>query len=129
MTTREDVAAWVDRYVAAWRAPGTSALGDVFSEDARYRQGPYHQELVGLHTIGEMWDREREGPDELFTMETEVVAVEGDTAVVRAEVRYGDPPVREYRDLWVVRFDASGLCVDFEEWPFWPGQNITAPRP
>ena len=35
---------------------------------------------------------------------------------------------REYRDLWVVVFDADGLCVDFEEWPYFPGQSITAPR-
>lgn len=125
MTTREQVAAWVDRYEAAWRSPGTEALQDVFSEDASYRQGPYHQELVGLHTIAAMWERERAGPDELFTLQSEVVAVEGDTAVVRAEVQYGDPPVREYRDLWVVRFDERGHAVAFEEWPFWPGQPIS----
>ncbi|MFL5856377.1 MAG: YybH family protein [Solirubrobacteraceae bacterium] len=124
MTTREQVTAWVDRYEAAWRSPGTEALRDVFSEDASYRQGPYHQELVGLHTIAAMWERERAGPDELFTLQSEVVAVEGDTAVVRAEVQYGDPPVREYRDLWVVRFDERGHAVAFEEWPFWPRQPI-----
>jgi ketosteroid isomerase-like protein len=87
MTTREQVVAWVDRYEAAWRSPGTEALRDVFSEDASYRHGPYHQELVGLHTIAAMWERERAGPDELFTLQSEVVAVEGDTAVVRAEVQ------------------------------------------
>jgi hypothetical protein len=54
MITREDVAAWVGRYEDAWRSPGTEALHDVFSEDASYRQGPYHQELVGLHTIAAM---------------------------------------------------------------------------
>jgi ketosteroid isomerase-like protein len=124
MTTREQVAAWVDRYEAAWRSPSAEALLDVFSEDASYRQGPYHQELVGLHTIAAMWERERAGPDELFTLQSEVVAVEGDSAVVRAEVQYGDPPVREYRDLWVVRFDERGLAVAFEEWPFWPGHPI-----
>src|SRR3954449_5172465 len=40
MTTREDVSSWVDRYEAAWRAPGTEALRDVFAEDASYQQGP-----------------------------------------------------------------------------------------
>jgi ketosteroid isomerase-like protein len=124
MTTREDVSSWVDRYEAAWRAPGTEALRDVFAEDASYQQGPYHQRLVGLHTIAAMWDRQREGAHELFTLQTETVAVEGDTAVVRAEVQYGDPPLREYRDLWIVRFDATGHCVAFEEWPFWPGQPL-----
>jgi hypothetical protein len=45
---------------------------------------------------------------------------------VRVEVLYDR--AREYRDLWVVRFGSDGLCVDFEEWPFFPGQSITAPR-
>ena len=67
-----------------------------------------------------MWDAEREGPDEVFTLETEVVAVEADTGVVRALVLYGDPLRQEYRDLWVIQFDRDGLCTSFEEWPFWP---------
>ena len=125
MITREDVAAWVDRYEAAWRSPGTEALHDVFTEDASYQQGPYHQQLVGLHTIAAVWDREREGHDELFRLQTETVAVEGDTAVVLAEVHYGDPALREYRDLWIIQFDETGRCVAFEEWPFWPGQPIS----
>jgi ketosteroid isomerase-like protein len=117
---------WVRRYEAAWRAPGTAALRDVFAPDASYRQSPYHEPLVGLDAIGAMWEREREGPDEDFTFAADVLAQEGDTAVVRVEVHYAGPPVREYRDLWVVRFDAGGLCVDFEEWPFFPGQAISS---
>src|SRR3954465_11685073 len=76
MTTREDVSSWVDRYEAAWRAPGTESLRDVFAEDASYQQGPYHQRLVGLHTIAAMWDRQREGAHELFTLKPETGAVE-----------------------------------------------------
>jgi hypothetical protein len=42
------------------------------------------------------------------------------TAVVRAEVGYGDPVRQEYRDLWVLRLGNDGRCSWFEEWPFWP---------
>jgi hypothetical protein len=73
-----------------------------------------------------MWDDDREGPDEVFTLSTEIVAVEGDTAVVRAEVRYGEPIHQEYRDLWLIRFDADGRCAWFEEWPYWPGLAYSA---
>jgi hypothetical protein len=38
-------------------------------------------------------------PDEVFTLATSILAVDRDTAVVRAEVRYGDPLRQEYRDL------------------------------
>jgi hypothetical protein len=59
-------------------------------------------------------------------MTSEIIAVEGTTAVVRADVFYGDPVHQEYRDLWVVRFADDGRCVCFEEWPFWPGQPYIA---
>jgi len=127
MLRRQEVEHWLRRYERAWRSPGTAALRDVFTAEADYRQSPYHEPAVGLAAIGALWEREREGPDEEFTMESEIVAVEGDTAVVRVEVRYGEPPAREYRDLWVVRF-AEGLCSDFEEWPFWPDRPYAAPR-
>jgi hypothetical protein len=55
-----------------------------------------------------------------------VVAVEGDTAVVRLEVRYGDPLSQEYRDLWVLRFAEDGRVADFEEWAYWPGKPFAA---
>jgi len=67
-----------------------------------------------------MWEEEREGPDEVFTLATDILAVDGPTAVVRAEVCYGDPPGQEYRDLWVIRFAGDGPCTWFEEWPYWP---------
>ena len=54
----------------------------------------------------------------VFTLEAEVVAVEGNTAVIR--VRHGDPVLPEYHDLWLVQFDDDGRCISFEEWPFWP---------
>jgi mannose-6-phosphate isomerase-like protein (cupin superfamily) len=40
--------------------------------------------------------------------------------VARVLVRYGDPLVQEYNDLWVVRFAVDGRAHRFEEWPFWP---------
>jgi hypothetical protein len=69
-----------------------------------------------------MWEAERDGPEEAFTMTSEVVAVDGDTAVVRVAVDYGQPEPRRWRDLWVARFDADGRCTAFEEWPFAPTQ-------
>ena len=55
-------------------------------------------------------------------MRSEVLAVDGDTAVVRVAVDYGDPVTSRWLDLWVVRFDGDGRCQAFEEWPFAPGQ-------
>jgi ketosteroid isomerase-like protein len=103
-----------------------AALADLFTPDAVYRQGPYHEPVVGLPAIGAMWEDQRDGPAEVFAVESAIVAVEDATAVVRLTVRYGDPVELEYRDLWVVRFAADGRCEHFEEWPFWPDQPIAA---
>jgi hypothetical protein len=73
-----------------------------------------------------MWEEEREDSDEVFTMTTDIVAVDDPAAVVRVEVHYGDPTVQEYRDLWVIRFAEDGRCTWFEEWPYWPGRSHSA---
>jgi hypothetical protein len=118
--TRRQLTDWIDAYERAWRTPGTEALAGLFTADATYSTGPFEDPHRGLPAIGTMWDHERTGPDEEFTMTSAIVAVEGDTGVARIEVRYGDPRHPLYRDLWIVTLDAEGRCSSFEEWPFWP---------
>jgi len=128
MASRRRVEKWIAAYERAWRMAGTEALRELFVEDATYSMGPYEEPVAGLAAIAELWERERLGPGEEFEMVHEAVAVEGDAAVVRVEVRYGDPQHLEYRDLWVVRFAADGRCREFEEWPFWPGRGVAPGR-
>ena len=116
--------AWIEGYERAWRTAGTGPLAELFTEDASYRMSPYEEPVVGLAAIGVLWERERVGPEEGFEMSHEIVAVDGGTAVVRLEVRY--EAGAEYRDLWLVRFAADGRCREFEEWPYWPGQPLSA---
>lgn len=127
MTDRAAVSRWLAAYEAAWRAPGTEALTILFTAGASYLQSPYKQPVIGLDAIGRMWEAERDGPDEAFSLATDILAVDGPVAVVRAEVRYGEPSGQEYRDLWVIRLDEDGLCTWFEEWPYWPERPDTAP--
>jgi ketosteroid isomerase-like protein len=118
---------WVDGYERAWRTPGTDGLGALFTDDAAYVPEPFAERIRGLGAIARFWEAEREGPDEVFSLESEVVAEEGDRGVVRLEVVYGDPPTHRYRDLWVITFDDSGRARVFEEWPFFPGRARAAP--
>jgi hypothetical protein len=117
---RPQVEAWIARYADLWGTEGTDGLGELFAKDASYSTGPYERPHIGLDAIKGMWEAERHGHDERFEMRSELIAVEGDTGVVRVEVRYGKPREQEYRDLWIVRLDGDGRCVHFEEWPFWP---------
>jgi hypothetical protein len=118
--TRGQVSTWVAAYERAWRSPGTGGLAGIFTPDVTYQQRPYDERRTGLPAVARMWEAERAGPAEVFRMTSEVVAVDGDTAVVRVEVWYGDPVQQEFRDLWVIRFTADGRCAAFEEWPFAP---------
>jgi ketosteroid isomerase-like protein len=117
---------WLAGYEAAWRAPGTEGLSELFTSDATYLQSPYEQPIAGLDAIKRMWEEEPDGPTEVFTIATSIVALDGPTAVVQAEVRYGDPLRQEYRDLWIIRFADDGRCTWFEEWPYWPGRPYQA---
>lgn len=123
---RSRVEEWVAAYERAWRTAGIEPLRELFDGEATYSMGPYEESVRGLEEIGALWERERQGPDEEFEMEYRIVAVEGDTAVVRVAVEYGPPQRLEYRDLWIVRFDPDGRCREFEEWPFWHGQQVVA---
>lgn len=114
---------WIAGYERAWRTPGTEALETLFTRDATYRTAPFEPPFRGLAAIATLWETEREGPDEVFAIEREIVAVEGETGVVRVEVRYGDPVARRYRDLWIVHLDDRARCWAFEEWPFWPSDD------
>jgi len=124
---RAQLAHWIDAYEAAWRTPGTEVLATLFTPGATYSPGPFEPTSTGLDEIATLWDAEREGPDEPFRMTSSIVALEGDTGVVRVEVWYEAPPRRHYRDLWVIRLDDAGRCTHFEEWPFWPGVGTHAP--
>ena len=114
---RDRVEAWVRAYEEAWRSAGTERLAELFTADVTYRPGPWRAPVRGLVDLAEFWEAERAGPDEGFTMTSEVVAVDADTAVIRVEVAYDDAKTGTWRDLWVLRFTAGGRCAAFEEWP------------
>lgn len=120
---RSAVEKWVADYERVWRAPGTGLLAELFVPDAAYLPSPWAQPVKGLDAIAQFWEAERVSPDEEFTMSSEVVALDGATAVVRVVVQYGALRVKPWRDLWVIRFAGDGRCSRFEEWPFAPDQS------
>jgi hypothetical protein len=120
---RVGVMQWVAAYERVWRERDLEGVRRLFTEEARYRRSPYAESAIGHAAIQAFW-QEDEGTT--FTVTADAVAVEGPDAVVRLEVRYGDPVVQEYRDLWVLRFAPDGRVEDFEEWAYWPGKPYTA---
>jgi hypothetical protein len=99
---RAAVEDWVRRYEELWRTPGTDRLGELFAPGAAYLTSPWADPVADL------------------AMTSEVVAVDGATAVVRVAVDYATGT--RWRDLWVLTFDDDGRCRAFEEWPVAPKQ-------
>lgn len=116
---RNAVEGWVSGYERGWRERDLSAVGTLFTEDARYARSPYDEPLRGHAAIQEIW---LDDPGTEFTMTAEAVAVERDRAVVRAEVQYTAPRRRQFRELWVLRFADDGRVSDFEEWTYELGE-------
>lgn len=120
MMSRKSARRWVEGYERAWRTEGTDGLAELFTDDATYRMSPWAEPVTGLAAIRLLWEAERAGPDEEFTMTSEVVAVDGDRAVIRVDVDYERAGSGRWRDLWLLELTADGRCRTFEEWPFAP---------
>ncbi|HEX6256990.1 MAG TPA: nuclear transport factor 2 family protein [Euzebyales bacterium] len=117
-TDRDAVERWIAAYETLWRTAGTDRLPELFTPDAAYVPSPWHEPIADADAIARFWDEERDGPNEVFTMASDVIAVDGDVAVVRVAVDYAHG--RSWRDLWVLRFAGDGRVSRFEEWPFAP---------
>ena len=120
---RKAVERWLERYEQVWRTPGTERLHELFTPNASYLPSPWARSLDGLDAVTLFWESERDGADEGFTMSSDIVAVDGDTAVVRVEIAYAASESGRWRDLWVLTFAPDGRCASFEEWPFAPNQS------
>jgi ketosteroid isomerase-like protein len=118
--TRDDVQAWLDRYVEAWRANERGPIEALFTDDAVYSYRPWDSDemtLTGRDAIVTGWLEE---PDEPASWEAqyEPYAVEGDRAVAVGWSRYAataDHPERTFHNAYLLRFAPDGRCASFHE--------------
>jgi hypothetical protein len=115
---------WITMYEKAWRTEGTTLLSDIFTDDVSYKTSPFAEPISGLQALATFWEEGRDGPNEQFEMSHEIVAIEGDRAVVRLDVHYADSDER-WKDIWILNFDTGGRCSAFEEWPLKPEPQNT----
>lgn len=107
-------ASWVDRYVSAWESNDPTAIGDLFAADAAYRQRPDDEPWQGRDGIVAGWLENKDDPGG-WTFRSEVLATANDLALIRGWTHYTEPPA-DYNNLWILRFDNDGRCVEFTEW-------------
>jgi ketosteroid isomerase-like protein len=112
--TREQVQAWLDAYIQAWRSYDEDAIRDLFAEDATHAYHPYDEPLRGRDAIAASWLGER---DEVGSWEASYAPslIEGDRAIASGETRYLKDG-RVFSNLFELEFDADGRCARFVEW-------------
>lgn len=112
---RAHVEGWIRAYERAWRSGDAEAVAALFTAGATYRASPLAPPMRGTDAIVARWRAESD-PAERWELTSEVLAVDGQIAVARLDVRYSAPRAVRYLDLWVMRFAGDGRCEEFEEW-------------
>ena len=120
---RDHVQRWLDDYVRAWETYDPDAIGRLFSEDAEYRWHPYDEEgATGREAIIAGWTAaDARDPEGTYEGTYEPAAVDGDVAVATGTSRYYTDASRttverEYRNVFLMRFDDEGRCLSFVEY-------------
>jgi hypothetical protein len=62
--------------VHPWINCAKRTTATLFAPEAAYRTAPFEEPFRGLAAIAAIWEAGRDGPDEVFTMRSEVTAVE-----------------------------------------------------
>jgi uncharacterized protein (TIGR02246 family) len=119
---RTDVERWIESYRRAWETDDAPDVASLFTDDATYKPYPWPRERVGWQgrdEIVEKWIGR--GDSKIgWRFEHEILAVEGDTAVVEGWTSYdrgeGEPWDEAYANVWVIRFAEDGRARQFIEW-------------
>ena len=59
---KADVDRWLQAYVEAWKSYDGKQIGDLFSEDVRYRYHPYDEPVLGRAELVRSWLGEASDP-------------------------------------------------------------------
>jgi uncharacterized protein (TIGR02246 family) len=112
MTDLDRLTAWINGYLRAWNTNDPSAIGELFAADADYYTEPFGAPWHGRERIVRGWLARQDEPGET-TFDWSPIVVTPEVAVVRGTTNYPD---RVFSNLWVIRLDGDGRCLEFTEW-------------
>ena len=110
--TRDEVQAWLDRYIEAWRSDDPILIESLFADEALYRYDPFREPLVGGPAIAADWLQSPDAPGS-WDAEYRPYAVERDRAVAIGETRYTNG--QRFANVFVLEFAPDGRCSSFTE--------------
>ena len=115
---RAAVEAWLAGYRKAWATDDPADIAALFTEDATYSPWPFSRSWEGRDAIVAKWIERGDAKDP-WQFESEVLAVDGDTGVIRGLTTYpahGDEAEDAYSNIWVIRLAPDGRASSFAEW-------------
>jgi uncharacterized protein (TIGR02246 family) len=115
---RSDVERWLDGYLRAWKTDDAEDIAALFTEDATYAPRPFGKAWEGRDAIVANWIELGDSKN-AWQFESEIVAVDGDTGVVRGLTTYAahdNEPEEVYSNIWVIRLSPDGRARSFAEW-------------
>jgi uncharacterized protein (TIGR02246 family) len=115
---RSAIESWLSAYRHAWETDDPDDVAALFTEDATYSPWPFSKSWEGRDTIVARWI-ERGDSKNPWRCDSEVLAVEGDTGVIKGLTTYpahDDEPEDAYSNIWVVQLAPDGRARSFAEW-------------
>lgn len=120
MIDHASVAEWLKAYIQAWKTYDPQEISSLFAEDATYSYHPFDEEpLRGRDAIIASWLENKDAPG-TYDAHYEPIAVDGNVAIANGRSTYfeADGKTQKYvfDNIFVMRFDDQGRCVEFKEW-------------
>jgi len=115
----ESIRAWLDRYRSAWQERDPEAVIRLFAEDATYQETPFSQPMRGREAIRQYWSRAVAAHQEQVRFGYEILAVPETTAIAHWWASFVRLPSKTQVSLdgvFLLSFDAAGLCRELREW-------------
>ena len=107
----DSVAAWIDRYLIAWRSNDPADIAGLFTEDGEYHERPYETDWIGRDEIVRGWQSRWGWQQGGWTFDWQLVSIEGSTAVVTGVGCYAE--LGDFDNHWTLRFRTAELCESF----------------
>jgi hypothetical protein len=115
MTDLEQLQKWMDGYVGAWNSNAADDIGRLFAEDGVYYTAPFRPPWRGRAAIVAGWLERKDEPGQT-RFRWDPVIVTDDLCVVQGVTEYLTEPPHTFSNLWLIRLDRQGQCVEFTEW-------------
>jgi hypothetical protein len=109
--TDDEITAWVEQYLRAWKSNTTADIEALFTETAEYHERPYETDLIGRDNIVAGWQSRWEWQQGGWSFEWTIRSMAERTAVIDGVGHYKE--LGNFDNEWTITLDGTGRCSSF----------------